>query len=137
MALLIVIGAIVLLATTGTLFSSSPVVMFAQVLGIGLAVWARRSFPPSAFRVTAAPVGDAIIQRGPYRVIRHPMYSAALLFVWASILAHLMVWTGAVGLVVTSVVMIRTIMEERLLRARYSAYAAYAESTKALVPYVV
>jgi protein-S-isoprenylcysteine O-methyltransferase Ste14 len=65
------------------------------------------------------------------------MYSAALLVVWASVLGHVEGWTALVGLVVTSVVVIRVIMEERLLRARYPAYAAYAASTKALVPYLV
>jgi protein-S-isoprenylcysteine O-methyltransferase Ste14 len=137
LALLFVIGAIVLLATTGTLFSSSPIVVVAHILGLGLAVWARHSFPSDAFRVTAIPGGGAVIQRGPYRVIRHPMYSAALLVVWASILGHVALWTAFVGVVVTSVVVIRVIMEERLLRARFPAYAAYAASTKALVPYLV
>ena len=137
MALLFVIGAIALLAMTGMLFSSSTAVVVGQTLGLGLAVWARRSFPSGAFRVAAAPGADAVIQRGPYRVIRHPMYSAALMVVWASVLGHIEGWTALVGLVVTSVVVIRVIMEERLLRARYPAYAAYTASTKALVPYLV
>lgn len=38
LALLVVIGAIVLLATTGMLFSSSPIVIVAQILGLGLTV---------------------------------------------------------------------------------------------------
>lgn len=137
LALLFVIGTIALLAMTGMLFSSSPAVVVGQTLGLGLAVWARRSFPSGGFRVGAAPGADAVIQRGPYRVIRHPMYAAALLVVWASVLGHVEGWTALVGLVVTSVVVIRVIMEERLLRARYPAYAAYAASTKALVPYLV
>ena len=137
LALPIVVSAIVLLAATGHVLSLSPAVIAAQILALGLAVWARRSFPAGSFRVTAAPSGDAVIQRGPYRLIRHPMYSAALLLVWASILGRPEVWTSVVGVVVTTVVAIRIVTEERLLRARYPAYTAYAESTKALVPFVL
>ena len=44
---------------------------------------------------------------------------------------------GAIGLIVTVVVVLRVIVEERLLRARYPDYSGYARSTKALVPFVV
>jgi len=135
--LLFVLGAIVLLGATGRLFSPSPFVIAGQVLALGLAAWARRSFPSGSFRVTAAPGADTIIQRGPYRFIRHPMYAAALLLVWASVLGHLEWWTALVGVVVTCVAVIRVIAEERLLRARYPGYAQYAAATKALVPYIV
>jgi hypothetical protein len=81
--LIFILAAIAVLGVTGNLFSASPFVVAAQVAAIGLNVWARRSFQKGAFRVTAAPAGGSIIRRGPYRFIRHPMYSAALLFVWS------------------------------------------------------
>jgi hypothetical protein len=43
--LLFAVVAIVVLALTGNLFSSSPFVIAAQVAAVGLNVWARRSFP--------------------------------------------------------------------------------------------
>ena len=54
------------------------------------------------------------------------MYSAALLFIWAAILSHLSVLNLAIGVSVTSVVVIRVVTEERLLRARYPEYRDYA-----------
>ena len=135
--LLFVIAAIVGLAATGNLFSSSPLVIAAQVAAVGLNVWARRSFQPGAFRVSAAPGGTAVIRRGPYRFVRHPMYSAVLLFVWAGILSHLWVGTLATGVAVTVVVLARVRAEEQLLRGKYSDYAEYARSTRAVVPYVL
>jgi hypothetical protein len=65
------------------------------------------------------------------------MYSAVLLFIWAAILSHLSVLNLAIGVAVTSVVDIRVVTEERLLRARYPEYRDYARSTKALVPFVI
>jgi protein-S-isoprenylcysteine O-methyltransferase Ste14 len=84
-ALLFVIGAVVLLAATGNLFSSSAIVIATQVLALSIMLWARRSFPKQTFRVDATPSAETIIRRGPYRLIRHPMYSAALLFIWAEV----------------------------------------------------
>lgn len=86
---LVVVGALVVLGATGSLFSSAPPVVAAQLLALGLSAWARRSFPTGGFRVAAEPGADALIRRGPYRLIRHPMYAAALLFIWAAVLAHL------------------------------------------------
>lgn len=135
--LIVVIGVIVALAVTGNLFDASPSVIAAQAVAVALSVWARRSFPKSAFRVSAAPGASSIIRRGPYRFIRHPMYSAALLFIWAAVLSHVSLWTLTLGVTVTLVVSVRLIAEERLLRARYADYGAYARSTKALIPFIV
>ena len=134
--LIFILAAIAVLAVTGNLFSSSPFVVAAQIAAIGLNVWARRSFHKGTFRVTAAPVGSSIIRRGPYRFIRHPMYSAALLFVWASVIGHLSNLTLAIGVAVTCVAVGRVIAEERLLRKQYPDYADYARATKSLVPYL-
>ena len=134
--LLFVVAAIVALAVTGNLFSSSPFVIVGQVMAVGLNVWARRSFQEGTFRVSAAPAGRSIIRQGPYRVIRHPMYSAALLFIWAAVVSHVSGFTLAVGIAATVVVVVRVIAEERLLRAQYPDYGEYARSTKALVPYL-
>ena len=134
--LVFIVAAIVVLGVTGNLFSSSPFVIAAQVAAVGLNVWARRSFQEGTFRVSAAPAGTSIIRQGPYRVIRHPMYSAALLFIWAAVVSHVSVLTLTVGIAATVVAIGRVIAEERLLRAQYPEYHEYARSTKALVPYL-
>lgn len=134
--LVFVVAAIVALAATGNLFSSSPFVIAAQVAAVGLNVWARRSFQKGTFRVSAAPAGTSIIRRGPYRVIRHPMYSAALLFIWAAVVSHASVLTLTIGIAATVVAIARVVAEERLLRAKYPEYHEYTRSTKALVPYL-
>jgi protein-S-isoprenylcysteine O-methyltransferase Ste14 len=135
--LLVVLAAIVALGVTGNLFAASAFVIAAQVAAVVLNVWARISFERGTFRVTAAPGGASIITRGPYRFIRHPMYSAALLFIWAGIAGHLSVLTLVIGIAVTVVVIARVVMEERLLRVKYPKYLDYSQSTKALIPFII
>jgi protein-S-isoprenylcysteine O-methyltransferase Ste14 len=134
--LLFVIGSIAVLGVTGNLFSWSPLVIAVQAAAVGLAIWARRSFQRGTFRVTAAPGGSSIIREGPYRVVRHPMYSAALLIVWAAVVSHVSGLTLAIGVAMTGVAMARVFAEERLLVARFPEYSDYARSTNALVPFV-
>ncbi len=134
--LLVVLAAIILLGVTGNLLTSSPLVIVVQAAAVVLNIWARRSFQQGAFRVSATPGGSAIIRGGPYRFVRHPMYSAVLLFVWAAVLSHLSAFTVAIGVVVTVVAITRVVAEERLLRERFPDYGDYARSTKALVPYL-
>jgi protein-S-isoprenylcysteine O-methyltransferase Ste14 len=111
--LIIVISAIVVLAVTRSLFVASPYVIAAQAMAVALSVWARRSFPKGTFRVVAAPGASSIIRRGPCRFVRHPMYTAVLLFIWSAVLSHRSLWTLTLGVIVTLVVSRRVIAEER------------------------
>jgi protein-S-isoprenylcysteine O-methyltransferase Ste14 len=133
----VMIAAVVVLIVTGSFLSTSPVVIACQVGAVALTFWARGSFARGQFRASPVPGGEAVIRRGPYRFIRHPMYASALLLVWATVLGH---WTtvGLVtGIVVVLVVIVRIGDEERRLRERYPDYQAYARSTRRLVPFVL
>ena len=137
MSLPVVILSLLGLALGRSLFSLSPLLLAIQAMAVGLAVWARRSFPRGAFRTAATPSGDGLIRRGPYRFIRHPMYSAALTLIWSGILTHLSMWSAGVGVVVTAFAIARIVVEERLLGEQYPEYGAYVGATKALIPFVV
>jgi protein-S-isoprenylcysteine O-methyltransferase Ste14 len=137
LAPVVTLGTIVALAVAGSFFTTSPVWITLYVVAVAVAVAARRAFPPQAFRAGPLPAAQSIIRRGPYRVVRHPMYSAALLLVWSAVGAHPAPWTIALGAVVTGAVVGRVIWEEKLLRAAFADYADYARSTRALIPYIL
>jgi protein-S-isoprenylcysteine O-methyltransferase Ste14 len=128
--------ALVFLAVRGSLFSRSPIVIALQLLALAINVSARRAFAANQFRVMADPGPGAVLRRGPYRLIRHPMYAGALLFLWAGIVAHWSAVPVVVGVVVTLLGGIRVADEERVLSERFPDYAEYARSTKRVIPFV-
>ena len=136
-ALFVLILALLYLLLTGNLLSRSPLVIAAQLAAIWLMVWARRSFRDDQFSIFAEPTGQTVLSQGPYHYIRHPMYAAALLLVWASILGHPSPVNIVIGLLLTGMIALRITTEEALLRAQYPDYAAYAQKTKRIIPYVL
>ena len=77
-----------------------------------------------------------LVEKGPYGVVRHPIYSGGALFLAGISLA--LSWWALVGTAVLTVVWaLKARVEERFLSARYPAYAEYCERTRyRLCPFV-
>jgi len=129
--------AIALLGLAGSFTAPSPIPIGLYLSALGLAIWARRSFPADTFRAGPRPGGTVVIRSGPYRYIRHPMYSAAMLLVWTATFVHLTWWSAALATLVTVAISGRIRWEERLLGTAFSDYADYAKSTRAVIPYLI
>ena len=73
---------------------------------------------------------------GPYRYLRHPIYTGELLAVAGSALVGGVVWI-VVFIALASLVLYRVIKEERMLAAEFpEEYPAYKKRTPALVPFL-
>ena len=78
-----------------------------------------------------------LIQRGPYRVVRHPIYSGLLLMMLRTI-----VLVGRVGGFLALAICfcgfwVKLRREEALLTKHLPGYSEYMRRTKALVPFVL
>jgi len=118
------------------LFSSSPAVIAVQCLAVTLMLWARLTFGRRSFHAAANPTEGGLVTSGPYRYIRHPIYTAVVLFSLAGVLAHLSLPAAGFELAVFLGALTRMLLEERLLRAAYPEYADYAARTKRMLPWV-
>lgn len=107
-----------------------------QGVGLALMVWARLTFRSRSLHLAANPTEGGLVTTGPYRLMRHPVYSAALLVILAAAVSHPAVASLALGALALLGVGIRVVTEERLVAARYPAYADYARRTKRLVPFI-
>jgi protein-S-isoprenylcysteine O-methyltransferase Ste14 len=80
--------------------------------------------------------GHTVVTTGPYRYVRHPMYTAALVFFVGTtlLLGSLYGLLGAMVIVIA--IAIRAVGEERLLRTELPGYDAYMKNVKyRLIPY--
>lgn len=125
----------------GSLAVDSPVlaaigaVVFAS--GLALAVWARIHLGRNWGMPMTERVEPELVTSGPYRFVRHPIYSGLLLGVIGTALA-----TDLLGLIVAVVLTAYfyycASVEERNLTATFpTAYPAYRLATKMLIPFVL
>jgi len=133
---LVMVGAGVGLFATGSLFSPSPVVVAVQVAALALLVWARFTFGWRSYHATAGPTAGGLVTSGPYRFIRHPIYTAFCAFILAGALAHLSASAAALAILFVLAALVRMLAEERLLVLRYPEYAEYAARTRRIVPFL-
>src|SRR5438445_13851764 len=87
-------GGVLALILLRSLFSPLPVVIALQIAGLLLFLWARITFGRRSFHLAANPTEGGLVTTGPYRRIRHPIYTALCLFTGAGTAAHLSWKTG-------------------------------------------
>lgn len=139
-ATLLLVVCVALLYVRHSLVAANPIGLALQVLAALLMLWARLTFGLRSFHATANPTAGGLVTSGPYRYWRHPIYASVLLFIWTGILAHGAAPTLldlALGGLATAMTFVRVLAEEQLLRAAMPAYAAYADSTKRFIPFVL
>jgi protein-S-isoprenylcysteine O-methyltransferase Ste14 len=81
--------------------------------------------------------GQTVVSTGPYRYVRHPLYTSALLFFLGSALL-LGSWIGVIlGLLVVGLLAIRAMREEQVLRKGLKGYDIYMARVRwRLIPHV-
>ena len=106
--------------------------------GLVLCVWARRVLGGNWSGTVTLKHGHEIVRRGPYRLVRHPIYTGLLLMFLGSALAR-GEWRGLVAVAIAFAALWRKLrLEERWLGESFGpAYAEYRAATWALVPYVL
>ena len=94
-----------------------------SLAGLALAVWSLSSLG-SSFGI--APADRGLVQRGPYRLLRHPMYAGELLALLGAVWGCWSAWNAAIWAVLLATVWKRIFWEERLL----GGYADYASQVR-------
>jgi protein-S-isoprenylcysteine O-methyltransferase Ste14 len=130
------------------LFASSGIASlpsWAFYLGIGLMIagivlrqWSIAVLGRYFSRTVGVQEGQAVVDRGPYRLVRHPAYTGSLLTIvglgfvlqsWGAVLVVIAFFGMAFGY--------RIHVEEGVLTSKLGdEYVAYAKRTKRLIPYV-
>jgi protein-S-isoprenylcysteine O-methyltransferase Ste14 len=108
--------------------------------GLGWAVWARIHLGRNWSGFVTVKQDHELIQSGPYRITRHPIYTGVLLAIFGTLLALAPTYGGALGMALACIGFYIKLRQEEAVMTRTfpEAYPAYRRRVRAaLVPFLI
>jgi protein-S-isoprenylcysteine O-methyltransferase Ste14 len=123
---------------SGSLIAKNFYLQIVELGALVLIVWAGSiMMKHSKIRVAPEPAQNArLLETGPYRYIRNPMYFSGLSFMGALILDHFTILRLTIAILITIVLLKKISIEEKLLTEKFKGYTAYKSRTKRLIPFI-
>jgi protein-S-isoprenylcysteine O-methyltransferase Ste14 len=121
--------------------ASTAIVMAGLVMtaaGLAFSVWARLHLGGNWSGTITLKQDHTLVRTGPYRLVRHPIYSGLLLALLGSAIA-MGEWRGFVSVALAWLAFLRkSSLEERWMREKFgSDYERYACEVPALIPSII
>lgn len=108
------------------------------IIGLAGALWSRWMLAGNWSSNVAFKQGHELIERGPYRFVRHPIYTSLLVMGLGTALAQARAGAFAGVLLLFIGFWIKLKQEEKLLTRHFpDEYPAYKTRVKALIPFVL
>ena len=114
--------------------AAAGLVLFA--LGLGFAVWARLHLGRNWGTPMSQKLEPELVTSGPYRLVRHPIYSGILVAGIGTVVALSRLWLTIVALAGIYFLYSARVEEQYLMREFPDDYPPYTRSTKMLVPFI-
>jgi protein-S-isoprenylcysteine O-methyltransferase Ste14 len=105
-------------------------------VGLGFAIWARVSIGRNWGTPMSQKNEPELVNSGPYRLVRHPIYSGILVAGVGTAVALNWAWLIAVALAGVYFVYSATVEERNLAKQFPDTYPGYRRSTKMFVPFI-
>ena len=126
-----------LIALSGPLFAANPALLLLEMAAGLLGLWAIGTMGVGNFNVTPDVKHQArLVTGGPYRYIRHPMYTALLMGSLSLVLDAFSLLRLALWLVLFVDLLVKLNYEERLLSQDLEGYSTHIQRTKRLIPFL-
>lgn len=107
------------------------------VLGMIILLWAVWEMKKSKLQIFPdVEKGATLIKTGPYKWIRHPMYTGVILICLGLLLSNITLGGIFFFIVLIIDLLFKLRYEEKLLANHFSDYANYRKKTKKLIPYI-
>ena len=78
----------------------------------------------------------ALIVHGPYRFIRHPMYTSLCLATLGLLLFQFTIWKLVMWCLLILILVLKARFEEKLLCLHHPGYVDYQKTNKAFIPWI-
>jgi protein-S-isoprenylcysteine O-methyltransferase Ste14 len=123
---------------SGAVIPNAIVDIMVQVFGLLLIIWAAVTIKMNKDKQTQTlPKGYFFLTKGPYEIIRHPVYAGYLL-IMISICEVEFTFLRFIALIILcAAVMLKIIREEYTMTQVVPEYKEYKLKTKAIIPYVL
>lgn len=105
--------------------------------GLGLAVWARIYLGTNWGMPMTQKAEPELVTTGPYRFVRHPIYSGLLLAIVGTAVASNFYWFIGLLLIGAYFIYSATVEERNMTSSFPDAYPGYRAHTKMLIPFVL
>jgi protein-S-isoprenylcysteine O-methyltransferase Ste14 len=107
------------------------------IIGLAVALWSRWTLAGNWSSDVQFKQGHKLIQNGPYRFVRHPIYTGILLMCLAPAIqfGRLHSWLGVSLMAVGFWIKLK--QEEKVMMQHFPEYAEYRKRVKAIVPFVL
>jgi protein-S-isoprenylcysteine O-methyltransferase Ste14 len=105
--------------------------------GIGLAIWARLHLGRNWGMPMTQRAEPELVTSGPYRFVRHPIYSGLLTATLGTVLVNNLLGLVVVAVLVAYFYYCGTVEERNLAAVFPAAYPEYRSRTKMLIPFLL
>ena len=105
-------------------------------LGLGFAIWARVHIGRNWGTPMSQKDEPELVTSGPYRLVRHPIYTGILVAGIGTVVALSWWWTTIAVLVGCYFIYSATVEEKYLTKKFPNSYPKYKRSTKMLLPHI-
>jgi protein-S-isoprenylcysteine O-methyltransferase Ste14 len=118
-----IVGPPILRPTDSSPLAPDVVTTLLSAIGLAIAIVGKASLGRSFGLV---PANRGVIVRGPYTLVRHPIYAGYLLTHLAFLAQYPTIWNVSILAIADAALVVRALMEERVLSAD-SAYQGYCQ----------
>ncbi len=126
-----------LLLFTGPVLPTNWWVALIMIIGAFLGLWSIYTLRLGNLNIAPhVREGGTMIAKGPYRFIRHPMYTGLILISWALVGNLPTIARILFALTLTISLIIKLHIEEQYLRMSFPSYSEYIAKTKKLIPFI-
>ncbi|MCF7805035.1 MAG: isoprenylcysteine carboxylmethyltransferase family protein [Candidatus Marinimicrobia bacterium] len=121
----------------GPVLADGFILLLLEAGGILLGLWSIWVMGIGNFNITPETVkGGQMVARGPYRLIRHPMYTSVLLTLLPLVLSKLTIFRILWYVLLLVTLCLKCRYEENLLEDHYSGYTEYRNRTWRIIPFL-
>lgn len=123
---------------SGPLFIHNIPILLTQIFGLLLIAWAVLSLRLNRAHSGSnkLPEGMFLVTKGPYEIIRHPIYAGVLLLISGYVQGHPSLLRYLVFTVLFVALIMKMLYEEKVLEEHIKDFEVYKKKTHKLIPYL-